>query len=213
MTSLKSMDNIVPSRRNFLKATAAATLGGAGLAAMAGNGTQGIQAAAATTDITSLPRVKQVMVAPPFLPEHEQVATTGPKIVEVTFVIEEKKMVLDSEGTEVWALTFNGSVPGPMIVVHEGDYVELTLNNLATNMMEHNIDFHAPKLSSCRPLVQVSANAITRNTAVDLTIFVSYPLIGSGLETCIIRSSSQSPSTITCAVAPSITASMRLWLT
>lgn len=83
------------------------------------------------------------MVAPPFLPEHEQVATGGPKIVEVTFVIEEKKMVLDSEGTEVWALTFNGSVPGPMIVVHEGDYVELTLKNPATNLMEHNIDFHA----------------------------------------------------------------------
>jgi nitrite reductase (NO-forming) len=83
------------------------------------------------------------MVAPPFLPEHEQVAVGGPKIVEVTFVIEEKKMVIDSEGTEVWALTFGGSVPGPMIVVHEGDYVELTLKNLATNLMEHNIDFHA----------------------------------------------------------------------
>ena len=143
MINLKSMNNVVPGRRNFLKATAAATFGSAGLAAMAGNGKQGIQAAAATTDIASLPRVKQVMVAPPFLPKHEQVATTGPKIVEVTFVIEEKKMVLDSEGTEVWALTFNGSVPGPMIVVHEGDYVELTLKNPATNLMEHNIDFHA----------------------------------------------------------------------
>jgi len=143
MISLRNFGNVAPGRRNFLKATVAATFGSAGLAAMAGNGTQGIQAAAATTDITSLPRVKQVMVAPPFLPEHEQAATGGPKIVEVTFIIEEKKMIIDAEGTEVWALTFNGSVPGPMIVVHEGDYVELTLKNLATNMMEHNIDFHA----------------------------------------------------------------------
>ena len=143
MISIRNMDNVVPGRRNFLKATAAATLGSAGLAVMAGNGKQGIQAAAATVDITGLPRIKQVMVAPPFLPEHEQVAVGGPKIVEVTFVIEEKKMVIDSEGTEVWALTFNGSVPGPLIVVHEGDYVELTLKNLATNMMEHNIDFHS----------------------------------------------------------------------
>ena len=30
-----------------------------------------------------------------------------------------------------------------MIVVHEGDYVEVTLQNLKTNVLEHNIDFHA----------------------------------------------------------------------
>lgn len=94
-------------------------------------------------DVETLPRVKQKLVAPPFLPEHEQVATGGPKIVEVEFVIEEKKIVIDSDGTEIWAFTYNGTVPGPMIVVHEGDYVELTLKSLATNAMEHNIDFHA----------------------------------------------------------------------
>ncbi len=94
-------------------------------------------------DPASLPRVKQAMVAPPFLPEHEQVATGGPKIVEVTLVIEEKVIELDDLGTQVWALTYNGLVPGPMIVVHEGDYVELTLQNPASNRMEHNIDFHA----------------------------------------------------------------------
>ena len=141
MTRLMNSENVMPARRNFLKATAAATFGGAGLAAMAGKGIQA--AAAATTDISSLPRVKQKMVAPPFLPEHEQIATQGPSIVEVELIIEEKKMVIDADGTEVWALTYNGSVPGPMIVVHEGDYVELTLKNLATNAMEHNIDFHA----------------------------------------------------------------------
>jgi len=30
-------------------------------------------------------------------------------------------------------MTFNGTNPGPMIVVHQGDYVELTLKNLTTN--------------------------------------------------------------------------------
>ena len=29
------------------------------------------------------------------------------------------------------------------MVVHEGDYVELKLMNLETNMLQHNIDFHA----------------------------------------------------------------------
>ncbi len=94
-------------------------------------------------DVAKLPRVKQVMVAPPFLPEHEQVAKDGPKVIEVTLTIEEKKMVIDDEGTELWALTFGGSVPGPMIVAHEGDYVEVTLQNLPSNIMEHNIDFHS----------------------------------------------------------------------
>ena len=135
MAGLQSLYIPKLSRRVLLAATAVAAMGTAKAVAQ--------EAAPEKIDISSLPRVKQVMVAPPFLPEHEQVATGGPKIVEVTFVIEEKKMVIDSEGTEVWALTFNGSVPGPMIVVHEGDYVELTLKNLATNLMEHNIDFHA----------------------------------------------------------------------
>jgi nitrite reductase (NO-forming) len=143
MTRIPRLENINPGRRGFLKTTAAATLGGAGLAGLSTGGKGGIQAAAATVDISSLPRVKQAMVAPPFLPEHEQVAVGGPKIVEVTLTIEEKKMELDSEGTEVWALTYGGSVPGPMIVVHEGDYVEVTLKNLASNLMEHNVDFHA----------------------------------------------------------------------
>ncbi len=60
MINFSNIGKVVPGRRNFLKATVAATFGSAGLAAMAGNGPQGIQAAAATTDITSLPRVKQV---------------------------------------------------------------------------------------------------------------------------------------------------------
>jgi len=106
--------------------------------------TSAIQAATLSEEqISGLPRVKQEMVAPPFLPEHDQVATGGPKVVEVRFVIEEKKMVLDEDGAEIWALTFNGSVPGPMIVVHQDDYIELTLVNPETNAMEHNIDFHA----------------------------------------------------------------------
>ncbi len=143
MTLPAPLENIIPTRRNFLRNTAAITLGSVGLTATDLNGAMLAQAIAATPDVSTLTRVKQVMVAPPFLPEHEQVAPGGPKIIEVTITIEEKKMVLDNEGTEVWALTFNGTVPGPMIVVHEGDYVEVTLINLATNLMEHNIDFHA----------------------------------------------------------------------
>jgi nitrite reductase (NO-forming) len=95
------------------------------------------------TNIDKLPRVKQTMVTPPALPKHDQIAKGGPKIVEVALHIEEKEMVLDGDGTTYQAMTFNGSNPGPIIVVHEGDYVELTLSNPETNNMEHNIDLHA----------------------------------------------------------------------
>ncbi len=97
----------------------------------------------AAIDISTLPRVKQKMVAPPFVPEHEQATSAGPVIIEVEFVIEEKKVEIDDEGTTTWVFSYGGTVPGPMIVCHEGDYVELTLKNPATNLLEHNIDFHA----------------------------------------------------------------------
>ncbi|MBZ0163138.1 MAG: nitrite reductase, copper-containing [Notoacmeibacter sp.] len=102
-----------------------------------------VKAAAAPADVSRLPRVRQTLVKPPFLPDHEQVATTGPKTVEVTMTIEEKKIEIDDNGTKLWAFTYEGTVPGPMIVCHEGDYVELTLRNPETNMLAHNIDFHA----------------------------------------------------------------------
>ena len=93
-------------------------------------------------DLKGLKRVTQKLVAPPFLPKHEQVATGGPKIVEMEMFIEEKEIEV-KPGVFVQAMTFQGTNPGPMMVVHEGDYVELTLKNPNTNLMAHNIDFHA----------------------------------------------------------------------
>ena len=93
-------------------------------------------------DIDNLPRVKQILVSPPFVPKHEQVATGSPKIVEIEFIIEEKEIEV-APNAFIQAMTFNGSVPGPLIIVHEGDYVELTLVNPKTNTLLHNIDFHA----------------------------------------------------------------------
>ena len=137
----------IESRRDFLKATGLASVGA--IVAPTLTRTAATAATVSTVgtnsavDVASLPRVKQQLVLPPFLPIHDQVAVGGPKVIEVTLTIKEQKMVLDKDGTEVWALTYNGSVPGPMIVAHEGDYVELMLKNPAANLMEHNIDFHA----------------------------------------------------------------------
>jgi nitrite reductase (NO-forming) len=134
------------NRRHFLTAAGAASavaLTTSNLVQLAQAEETAPQTNAAKTDLSSLQRIKQKLVAPPFFPEHEQVASSGPRIIEIAILIEEKKMVIDADGTEVWAMTFNGTVPGPMIVAHEGDYVELTLQSKAENLLEHNIDFHA----------------------------------------------------------------------
>lgn len=102
-----------------------------------------LKASAAADKSVGLPRVQAKLVPPPAVMAHDQIAKGGPKVVEFKMTIEEKEVVVDDEGTSFQAMTFDGSMPGPTMVVHEGDYVELTLINPATNAMPHNIDFHA----------------------------------------------------------------------
>lgn len=105
-------------------------------------GLPGYEVIKAPDSIEKLERVKQVLVPPPNVPEHSLDRPVAPRIVEVEMVIDEKEIEVEP-GVFMWAFTFNGSVPGPMIIVNEGDYVELTLKNLSKNELVHNIDFHA----------------------------------------------------------------------
>ncbi len=140
-----------PKRRAFLAATAvgSAALVGTTLAGPATAETAALEAvdplggATDSIDIAALPRVRQKLVPPPFAPEHEQVASGGPKIVEVEMTVIEKKIEIDHDGTTIWAFTYEGTVPGPLIICHQGDYIELTLKSHPDNQLEHNIDFHA----------------------------------------------------------------------
>lgn len=124
-----------------------AMMGAAGLAVAAAGASAPNVANAAVTPEANRPlptaRQKVVLVAPPFVHPHEQATSEPPKIVEFTLTVHEKKIVIDDDGTTMQAMTYNGSIPAPMMVVHEGDYVELTLVNPDTNTMPHNIDFHA----------------------------------------------------------------------
>ncbi len=98
--------------------------------------------------------VTQELVAPPFLPEHEQVASGLPKLVKIRMDIVEREVEI-APGVFVWQMAFHDSVPGPVPVVHQWDWIELTLNNGASgeagftvndgsaNLMQHNVDFHA----------------------------------------------------------------------
>ncbi|WP_306024888.1 copper-containing nitrite reductase [Oceaniradius stylonematis] len=159
-------EKVVTSRRNVLRGTAlagaAALTGGVAHASMMPRpvpsvprmhrsspvitveSASGEMAEAAPADLSGLERVRQELVDPPFAPEHEQVASGPPKIVEIEMVTHERLMTIDEDtGASIWALTYNGSVPGPLIIVHQDDYVELTLRNPVESAMEHNIDFHA----------------------------------------------------------------------
>lgn len=134
-------------RRSFLKtAGLGAVAGSAAMAApaLAKGNPDAVKGKAMTeAEIGKLKRIKVDLVAPPMVHKHDQVVDAAPRVVEFTMSIEEKKMVVDAKGTTIQAMTFNGSMPGPTMVVHEGDYVELTLINPESNAMPHNVDFHS----------------------------------------------------------------------
>jgi nitrite reductase (NO-forming) len=134
---------ITLSRRTLLAGAAIVGAMGAALSTVPAQAQETAPETGPAPDLASLPRVKVDLVAPPFVHPHDQVAVGGPKVVQFTMTIEEKAMVIDDYGTTVQALTFNGSVPGPLMVVHQDDYVELTLINPETSTLQHNIDFHA----------------------------------------------------------------------
>ncbi|MCA9420640.1 MAG: nitrite reductase, copper-containing [Nitrospira sp.] len=48
-----------------------------------------------------------------------------------------------ADGVQYKFWSFNGTVPGPMIRVREGDTVEVHLVNLADSLFPHNMDLHA----------------------------------------------------------------------
>ena len=116
----------------------AALMGTAMVAALAT-----LPASAFAAETADLEHVKIDLVAPPFVHAHEQATKAAPKVIEFQMVIKEKQVVVDNDGTTMQAMTYNGSMPGPMMVVHQGDYVQLTLINPDTNTLPHNIDFHA----------------------------------------------------------------------
>lgn len=73
------------------------------------------------------------------------------KTVKVTFTAMEKDVqtngALVGGADTMAAWTFNGTIPGPVVRVDEGDTVDFTLVNPAENKNSHAIDFHAAQVS------------------------------------------------------------------
>lgn len=83
----------------------------------------------------STSRLPQPKVAPP-------VGQREAMTVKVEMEAREVVATLD-DGVTFTYWTFDGTVPGPMIRVRQGDTVELTLKNSPTSEAAHNIDLHA----------------------------------------------------------------------
>lgn len=153
---MKGIQEFDARRRAWLKNSAmAATAGIAAIEILPGTAAQAGETrhtgkttanmhAGGAVPVEKLEHIRPKLLPPPFVMEHEQATRAAPRVVEFTMTIEEKEIVIDEEnGTTLQAMTFNGSMPGPTMVVHEGDYLQLTLINPATNTQQHNIDFHA----------------------------------------------------------------------
>ena len=82
-----------------------------------------------------LTRLPQPQVAPP-------IERREPELVKVDLETREVSALLD-DGVAYRYWTFNGTVPGPMVRVRQGDTVELTLKNAPGTQLTHSINLHA----------------------------------------------------------------------
>jgi len=69
--------------------------------------------------------------------------------------------------------TFNGTVPGPIIRVREGDTIDLSITNDLTSVAAHNIDFHA--------VTGPGGGATVTNVAQGETKHASFKMLNPGL--------------------------------
>ncbi len=84
--------------------------------------------------------ITALLGAPPSVPA--PITRTQPATVTVSLeTVEMRGRLADGVEYDFW--TFNGTVPGPMIRVRQGDTVELTLSNRADSHHAHSIDLHA----------------------------------------------------------------------
>ncbi|MEP6775456.1 MAG: copper-containing nitrite reductase [Chloroflexota bacterium] len=97
-------------------------------------------APATSTSASAPAQAPSIARAPDDLPP--SVRNRQPQLVRVTLETAEVIGQL-ADGATYKYMTFNGTVPGPLIRVRVGDTVEVTLKNPAGSAMTHSIDLHA----------------------------------------------------------------------
>jgi nitrite reductase (NO-forming) len=69
------------------------------------------------------------------------------KTVNLTYVAVQKNLTLP-DGTKFSALTWNGTIPGPVVRLMQGDTVHLNIINPTGNTLIHSLDTHASTISA-----------------------------------------------------------------
>lgn len=80
----------------------------------------------------------------------------------------EETTVQVAPGVDFHAWTFDGTVPGPVISLNQGDHVTLTLHNLDPQM-SHSIDLHAALVAPNKSFVEVDPNS-SKTLTFDATL-------------------------------------------
>lgn len=63
--------------------------------------------------------------------------------VKVDMTVRELELQVDNKGTKQLMWTYDGTVPGPLVRVTQGDVVEFSMHNDEANKNSHSMDFHA----------------------------------------------------------------------
>ena len=93
----------------------------------------------APAQVQPLPRVVARLPQPAVAAPVER---TEPALVSISLETREVTALL-ADGVPYRFWTFNGTVPGPMVRVRQGDTVELTLKNASGTSLTHSINLHA----------------------------------------------------------------------
>lgn len=72
--------------------------------------------------------------------------TAAAEVVEVEMTVKELDLPVNNAGEERRMWTYDGTVPGPLVRVTQGDVVHFTMNNDAANGDSHSMDFHAARV-------------------------------------------------------------------
>ena len=92
----------------------------------------------------------------------------APSLRQITLIAEPAQITIATNVTyDAW--TFNGTVPGPTIMVNQGDTINFTLINKFTDMA-HSIDFHAAEVNWATDYATVPPNG-----SKTFTFTVNYP--------------------------------------
>jgi nitrite reductase (NO-forming) len=66
--------------------------------------------------------------------------------VDVTMTVKEVDIAIDNAGNKRRMWTYDGTIPGPLVRVKQGDVVRFTLKNDPANANSHSMDFHAAQV-------------------------------------------------------------------